>query len=684
MTSLELFRALGGVSTENLAGADRLQRMQEVPVRRRRSVKQAALIAAVIALLMLLVGCAAVYVLHLQDLKVDEYRTIPTPVYDENGDVVPVGTHPLRTEISLQGVNQDALKEWSSFLREYDKDAEIAIAYDNGSEDTGIPEAYYISYGCYSWDMVNKLDEIAKKYGLKLLSTEVTSQSYESETFLSALGVDPLYQEKAEYLNGIFYPEGTFDFSLLFQLDGEDWPYEDNCAQYHYSLKSFFDPKGGVITDFADCIQWNYTRKDGKELLLAMNGEQAWIFADRADAFISISFASSKWDNGVKQQMSQELLEKITERFNLDITPRTVDMGQIETLRAEAKRAYDAQREESIQQMYAKGYEAHIQHQLDTALNDRQRDSLYYSLYDLNGDGVDELLSGGKGIVQNILSLRDGVSYSYCDFDDLNLFGIWRITVCEGNILALKDALSGEYYVFLRADAEGLTYLEGLRKKDDTWYSIPEQPPASPENPKTVEISSEQAKAIQDSYVPVDNQPQWQLMKRYGEPVKTISWTDPYSQYIADCLDRLTDADKLTYALMDLNGDGVKELITKDILVHPSGNRAPEYRYAVYTIVDGERVTLQEVPLTGFCEGGIAMWCDEQESYYAFYRMNGTKLEEVERIWKDRVDLYWTRFLDDDPNPQPVAFSEEKAREYINAYKPITLDMKPFSEYPLH
>ena len=44
------------------------------------------LVAAVIGLMLLLVGCTVAYVLRLQDLKVAEYRPTTPTVYDENGD----------------------------------------------------------------------------------------------------------------------------------------------------------------------------------------------------------------------------------------------------------------------------------------------------------------------------------------------------------------------------------------------------------------------------------------------------------------------------------------------------------------------------------------------------------------------------------------------------------------------
>ena len=63
MTNLELFTALGGISAENLFGAEELQSRPGVRTNGKMKMKRAVLIAAVIALTLLLVGCAVVYVL---------------------------------------------------------------------------------------------------------------------------------------------------------------------------------------------------------------------------------------------------------------------------------------------------------------------------------------------------------------------------------------------------------------------------------------------------------------------------------------------------------------------------------------------------------------------------------------------------------------------------------------------
>lgn len=690
MTNLELLRALGGVSTENLAGAEKLQWPEAVPVKHKIPVKRALLIAAVIVLLLLLVGCAAVYVLHLQDLKVGEYRFQQNPVYDAEGNVIPVATHPLRTEISLQGANQEALMEWKQYVKEYVPSEEPDILAKNRA--TAVPDNYRETYGCRYWEMMQKLDEITEKNSLKLLSREIDCDSYESGVLFGALGIDPMFQGNAEYLDGWFYPEGTFRSCLLFRLDSDEWPYENNHAQYYFSQKAYFDPHDTDIEDFENCIQWNYTRRDGKQLLLAMNGEKAWIFADRPDAFITIMISSFKWEEGEKVQMPQSVLEEIAEHFDLDIRPHTADMEQVAALQAEAKEqkaAEDARRQEEVQNAYTQGYEAYIQHRLEVMPYPHDRDNLYYSLYDLNGDGVEELIPGGKRYLDDgILSIRDGETYLYADIDELHLYGYWVFTVCQDHILALEqhipDTDNSDFY-YLRAEAEGLTYLEGLKHWKGKWYSIPEQPPANPEQPVKIEITEDQAQTIRNAYIPLEAQPERQQMIRYGQPVKENPWTDPYSRYIWEALDKYAEAEAFTYTLMDLNGDGMKELITKDAWTIPAGQEEPEYVLLIHTIVDGKLVTLGT--FDSACEGGIFMHKEkyhESYDYFDFYRMEGMEMKMIEKVVQDPIDLYWGRVLytDSGADLSHAPCSEEDAMKFINAYKEIDLPMKPFSEYP--
>ena len=670
MNAMDLITGLNGVRDSFIVDAAEFRRGNRKVSRLPK--KKLWLIAAILALAMLLVGCAVVYMLRLQDLKVWEYRYTTPTVYDENGEAVPVPTHPLQTILSAQGANQQALAEWTAYCQAYAQDSAKG-------EEAGIPEQYRWTYGCSSREMVEKLDEIAAKYDLKLLSSKVDVPPYASSVLFDTLGIEKLFDGACEYGSGSFCPEGTFELSLAFALDSNQWPYS-NYANYRYTKKAYLEPYGTVLFDFENTDQWNYTRKDGQTVLLAMNHEQAFVFADSTDAFITVSLAAFKWDNKEKVEMPRTILEQIAEALVISIQLHPADMAQVPQLLSAAQEAYEAQRAQSNQARYTQGYESYIQNRLANAASDYNLGTMYYSLYDLNGDGVQELLPGGKLTVWEILSIRDGKSYLYDDLMGLGGFPCFEI--CENHVLALKDYYSETRY-YLRADADGLTFLEGLWKIDDTWYSLPERPTANPRDTVKTAITDEQAEAIIASYVPLENQPERQLMKNWGEPVKTIPWTDPYARYIADMQDRFEDSGKFTYALMDLNGDGIDELLTKDVWSDPDDLGRPDYKLAVHTIVDGKLVTPKTSGFTGVCENGVLMrFQNRAGTDYEFFKMVGSEIVSIERIWQDPVGLYWSRFVSSDTEHPETAFSEETAREYIGAYKPITLVMKPFEEYP--
>lgn len=77
MTNLELFTALGGISAENLFGAEELQSRPGVRTNGKMKMKRAVLIAAVIALLLMLVGCAVVAYARIH-MKLVQHNPAPT------------------------------------------------------------------------------------------------------------------------------------------------------------------------------------------------------------------------------------------------------------------------------------------------------------------------------------------------------------------------------------------------------------------------------------------------------------------------------------------------------------------------------------------------------------------------------------------------------------------------------
>ena len=214
---------------------------------------------------------------------------------------------------------------------------------------------------------------------------------------------------------------------------------------------------------------------------------------------------------------------------------------------------------------------------------------------------------------------------------------------------------------------------------EDIWYRSLD---GGPYNENREQITAEEAQHIRDSYkrIAVDFLP----LVKYGQAVTSIRYTDPYSKYIADKLDRYEDAPNYQYALLDMNGDGVEELITRDNIMQTNGETY--LILSIHTVRDGK---LWDMGINGFtyvCEGGVLedsldfVDYGDGSQYYSFHRCTENGAELIERVVRDPGTLYWGHAL---AGQDGKTVTEEKAKSILNSYKRMELDWKPFSEYPL-
>lgn len=317
---------------------------------------------------------------------------------------------------------------------------------------------------------------------------------------------------------------------------------------------------------------------------------------------------------------------------------------------------------------YAAGYKEFVEYRLGTVPNP---ENVSYVLYDVNGDGVEELIIGGL----DMLSMKDGQSYKY--FDLLNTGVLFpHFQPCEGNVFEVYCEDLGMYqHYFYQANAESASFIIGVSydASNDTWY-LHSKDGAYTENRE--QIMKEEAQNILDSYTRVKFR--WLPLKRFGEPPVSMDYSDPYAQYIAEALVRYDNAKNYTYALMDLNGDNIDELITSQ---PRSGQGVTSLQ--IFTIQDGER-KLYASNISYICTGGILEECEEGQTdpgqYYAFYRCGATGPEFVEKIVRDLYTLYWGRVQ---AGQEGRTVREEEAMEVIASYQHLSLDMKLFTEYPM-
>lgn len=457
------------------------------------STKRLWLIAAVITLMLLLVGCAVVYVLSLQGLVIGEYAPITQSTNMEGPDTISL--------ISLQNINQPALVEWLDFLVSYDPDGSLMVANDNN--ESGIPEPYHLVYGCYTWEMVERLDEIADRYNLQLLSQDVGLETYAHNVLYEALNFESVIKENTaaqmEYLDGYFYLEGTFNANILITLPNHS---EEMLVSLRYSKKDYFDPVVGPVGDVESYDQWHYVQADGIDLLLAVNDESARIFADLPDAFVSVQ----------TETLSKEDLEQLAEVFDFTIQPQSTTMEKANKLLQIAESTHNDLMARQRERLYGSGYAEYV-----TQLIEKYKDSslrpenMTYALYDINSDGTEELIvCSSANLLLEIVSIKDGKTFHYFDSRNLPAF---RINICKNNIIEI-NSYDGDIfdsndrpcnYFYFHADIDGASFITGLCKdQNGGWSQYLEYPEPDPKARKLKEITEDEAQSIMASYLPIE------------------------------------------------------------------------------------------------------------------------------------------------------------------------------------
>lgn len=269
--------------------------------------------------------------------------------------------------------------------------------------------------------------------------------------------------------------------------------------------KAYFSSYYMAIDEPESVQEWNYTTKDGTELLLVKDADYGHIFCDREDAFLYIQLGGKMEE---VPDITKAEMEAVAEVLDYTLKPSKVE--NMHALAAELDELYRTPtpidpKEEARRQAE---YEAHNFHDSFADLIADIRDNedyfttyrsityenfwetMKYCLMDANGDGEEDLILGRNGNISAIWTMKDGKT--------AGLAGSWaQGYLCEGYIFELAVTEDGSHFHSYRNLKTG----EGLGEvsyypSDGVWHYQKGNDPQ--------EITEEEAFEIMNSFVHVE------------------------------------------------------------------------------------------------------------------------------------------------------------------------------------
>lgn len=348
MNGKDLFRALNDVGNDLIENAEYGQFPAEAEKNgnTRRLLRRPFLIAAIIALMLLLMGCAVAYLLSMREIHIGQQQTHQDVfAYDpESGQAVAyLGQETVMEEVlTLAGMkgsrNYQAAQEWFAFKKEYDPDHSILEKLQN---DGLVPEypAEYESYNIYSQELKDKLDEILEKYNLNLIGETIPFKT--EELACKALGLEDIVNPESGAFMEVDYVgyqecgNLNMDFNFVIPGDSDSGEQKTRCHLY-YMRKDAFTEDVISLREIETWKEWTYKTASGADVLIFRSPSdwRGYIFCDMPNYTLTLrfQFISEQYSNDAagnmireKEVMTDQEINRLADAIDFTIEPKLVE-----------------------------------------------------------------------------------------------------------------------------------------------------------------------------------------------------------------------------------------------------------------------------------------------------------------------------------------------------------------------
>lgn len=334
-----------------------------------RSLRRPFLVAAIIAMMLLLVGCAVVYVLSMEKVKIGEttetvdYRLVEGTYVEDPHEV----SQNVLTLAGLEGSKTyQACADYFAFKDEYTRNMEAMM--ENGT----LPDGFFEN-DTYRKAMDAKAEELANEYGLKLEGNALDFRT--TRNLCDALGIERLMQDSQEVSAvidmGNCYENGNFHLYLDFTFPGDKgYEVSKTNGTLRWNRADCFSTDYATIINSGDWTERNYTTSSGSEVLIlrSPSQERGYIICDRGEALMSLELNMnpeilSEADGITTSEflhMTDRQIEFVADMMDFGIQPKTPTQADVDNQQQIPSSATQNGYTLTLKSVETDGYVAHI------------------------------------------------------------------------------------------------------------------------------------------------------------------------------------------------------------------------------------------------------------------------------------------------------------------------------------